>query len=941
MPHTGNRNRTPIGDAAEATAPKPYSNLYDPQANPEVIGRGDNRVPQGTFVPLYNADGSVRTEKPPGLLGFLGPRRTTVVPAGTPGTAATTTRDGQEYVGAIEVTPGEEQPAPEITYVPERRLRKELELASEIEPNYLDMFDTYTYHFRLFMMPEEAYRAGAAMGYAKSEKIIIAESGVPGIGIDEVTIETLGSISKEAGTGTATKFSFVLKQPFGVSLIDMIERSARRLGINNWSKAPFYLELSFRARENDTQAPVNDGTLRDLVWVWPLMFTKTAIAVNTGGSIYNVEAVAMGDLSYTNEIADLDQVETITARTVGEFFIELAERLNKRKNDLGEEETITNTPYLDEYQFFVHDEIANEQIILDGQESKPNRSGVFEVDEDLKTMTFHLNTSIDRIVDSVMSMTKFFQRKVTGAAEPDTSDAPSPDKEEVQFTKMWRVLADAQVRGYDPVRRDYSHRFRYLIVPYEVPTVRTLAKEETDVKPKAIVNTLKRRGVLKKAYNYIFTGLNDQVLDFDVNFNFHWYAALPLNFGLHNSGDSVGLPGSSAVEDSNQSPTETKERFANAVEVKWASANPAPDAEVSNPLGIDFDMGRINRTVANLDQLRGQAPRPDALTEEWIPVVQKLVEDNTDRTNGVPVNESTRLKQEQERARREAAEAATKRPSSGIAPGAFIFAEDLATLEERGTLPRIPVSYRKETHGKQNHINAEGEQNRAKILLSALFEQVRSPAAADLLSIELKVKGDPYWLEPGPVGKRQRPLTSLERELLKRGVPIDQAGNVRRFSDNTPENNTEAPNFSTVSTITDQTFFVFRMHTPVDFDAETGIMTPPSSNNILNGLYAVAQTKHEFANGQFTQTLKSIRMLDLDLNAELIEGLFRGEGFASTSEEIVSDAKTITRQREGDEATARKQENEPQDAKVSAGPVPDVSALDEITTESYPFSLSP
>lgn len=789
--------------------------------------------------------------------------------------------------------------------VPARKRVKEMDLVNEIEENMLDSSDSYTYHFRLFMMPEDANKAGAVQGYDKQEQIVIAQSGATGIGIDEVTIETVGGITKDAGTGTATKFSFVLKQPFGVSVLDFIEQSARQLDIRNWMKAPFYLELSFRARNNDTQTPI-PGPLNDLVWVWPIILTKTSIAVNTGGSVYNIEAVIAGDMSYTNEIADLDQTESITARTVGEFFEELANRLNRRKNDQGED--TVNAKYLDEYKFYIHEDIAKEEIILDGQDSKPNRSGVFDVNEDGKTLTFHLNTSVDRIVDSIMSMTKFFQQSVTGSNEPDTSDAPSEDEEKVQFTKLWRVLSDSQIRGYDAYRRDYSHLFRYLVIPYEMPTIRNLAKEESSTNPKTIIEIFKRKGTLKKAYNYIFTGLNDQVLDFDVNFNFNWYAALPLNFGLVNSGDAVGLPGTSAVEETNQNPEDVKQRLTSGIR------NNAREAEINpDPATGLFNVPNAEQMTNIINTRRGTAPPPvpfNATPEEIgeFSRSQRPYEDSTyPKTSGLsglttnPVTaddinrltgrsnqvSSLELRNEAEKIRRRE-EANQPRRDSGIPSGTFIFAEDIAESQEKGSLPKIPVSYRKQTHGKENYVNAEGEQNRSKILLSALFEQARSPAAADLLSIELKIKGDPYWLEPAPVGKKKRPISTLERELERRGVSLSSTdGAVQQFSEGTPTNTSDSTVISSASTTTDQTFFVFRLHTPQDFDAETGIISVPSVNNILNGLYATLHTKHEFSNGQFTQTLQSIRMLDLDLTAELVEDLYKGLGISRSEESVL------------------------------------------------------
>jgi hypothetical protein len=830
-------------------------------------------------------------------------------------TSATAPIDTVLFTPIVKGEVAEEGTSNEGRTVPKRIIRREKELTSAIEENILDAYDSPSYHFRLFMMPEDANRAGATLGYDKIEQIVIAETASSSIGIDEVSIETVGSITKEAGTGTATKISFVLKQPFGVSVLDYIESSARRLGIRNWMKAPFYLELSFRARDPNSLEPILDGPLSQQLWVWPIMFTKTSIAVNTGGSVYNIEAVHTGDQAYTNEIADLDQVEAIPVKTVGQFFAELEKRLNKRKNDLAEDESSSNfSEHMDEYQFYVFDEIAKESIILDGQDSAPGRSGPFDVNDDLKTITFHLNTSIDRIVDSIMSMTNYFQVAATGEKTPDSSPEPNDDKEAVQFTKLWRVIADSRIKGYDATRNDYSHVYRYLIIPTDVPTTRNPAKEKTESEPKTIISVLRRGGVLKKAYNYLFTGLNDQVLDFDINFNFNWYAALPLNEGLHGSGDSVGLPQSSAVTNPSDDPEEVKKQFIDLSNVTWTSVSPVAQDTARNQTNAGVRVPTANnRRRGNVGG--GPTSRPAPTVPSAPTNLGYIRNDAPSIFTGRPEGEVSSLT-----AATEAAKEKTKqpfqRPSSGLVPGFPRLAEDLFEAEEAGIIPKIPVSYRRETHGKENAINAVGEQTRGKVLLSALFEQARSPAAADLLSIELKVKGDPYWLEPAPVGKRKRPTSLLEQELRRRGLALNEKdGTVIESDEGSPESSEDNAVISSASTTTDQTFFAFRMFTPQTFDEPTGITRVPTTNNILNGLYAVAHTRHEFTGGMFTQTLKSIRLLDLDMTAELIEDLYKGGSIRDVEETVTEQAAAAVVQPRQEE---NNKENTDQGVTVSA-----------------------
>ena len=108
-----------------------------------------------------------------------------------------------------------------------------------IQPNQLDQFDQPTYHFRLYMMGDEASRTRRFGPSSRKERIVIAESGVTSTEIDNVEITTVAGLSKGQGVGISTNFSFTLTQPFGATLLDEIVHAANVLGIENYAKCPF------------------------------------------------------------------------------------------------------------------------------------------------------------------------------------------------------------------------------------------------------------------------------------------------------------------------------------------------------------------------------------------------------------------------------------------------------------------------------------------------------------------------------------------------------------------------------------------------------------------------------------------------------------------------------------------------------------------------------
>ena len=64
-------------------------------------------------------------------------------------------------------------------------------LSVDIERNTLDQFELPTYHFRLFMMNDEAVRKKQFGPTSREHRIVIAESGVTSTEIDNVEIHSV------------------------------------------------------------------------------------------------------------------------------------------------------------------------------------------------------------------------------------------------------------------------------------------------------------------------------------------------------------------------------------------------------------------------------------------------------------------------------------------------------------------------------------------------------------------------------------------------------------------------------------------------------------------------------------------------------------------------------------------------------------------------------
>ena len=771
------------------------------------------------------------------------------------------------------------QTADEIEHLKEERL---LDLG--IQPNQLDQFDQPTYHFRLYIMGDEAARTRRFGPHSTEERIVIAESGVTSTQIDDVEIHSITGMKKGAGIGIATNFSFILTQPFGATLLDEIVDASQLLGIQNYAKAPYYLELSFRGRTRDDTAREADSDFSNLIWVWPIIFTKMSIDVNVGGSTYAVEASLYSDVSYTNHVSDISKQISVDAETVGEFYTKLAVELNSREA----EKESTGYVFPDTYSFRVDSDIINEKIIPDSTEERQNRAATFEKIDNKMRITFQPPVDLDKITQTILSLTEYFQKRAKGTDEADALKKANQGEDAI-FQTLYRIVGDSQMGKYDPGRQDYQRHHNYLIIPYTVSTLQTQSNSESNIDSADRYKAIYNRGLVTKVYDYLYTGLNDQVLDFELVFNFNWYAALPIQGGRYTARTTEVSAAKTATHNQLEAGDYNISDKAKVVEDKIVAQFPADVKMFSGWTIEDFLKGQLPQEIVDLQETTEEMINTEQLkVSDIIGEVTDEIDTVTNTAGGAIENVQAGMP--------DTPEFVPGLPPITIVPSvptvggiglstAFPTATTpkmSAWFQSKTQLPRVEDKSSSEAAAAQQNLIAQdykledvtrGEDGVSLIkttfiestpsignsgtgaysaspgqnMLSALFEQANTPLSADLLDIVLKIKGDPYWLEPQPIGRNDAPLTKLERAIADRETQND-------------DNRGNETSFNGVETTSQQTYFVFRNFTPDQFDADTGI-TPKNNKdrNMLSGVYGVRTVQHSFSGGQFTQELNAIR----------------------------------------------------------------------------------
>jgi hypothetical protein len=410
----------------------------------------------------------------------------------------------------------------------------------DIQGNPLDIHDLTTYHFKLFMLEVPAFQEGDF--FNNDRRIVIAESGVTGVAIQDVNILSTVGITDKTQAGFALKFNFTLIQPFGADLLDKIFAASIELGIENYAKYPFFLELSFRARSEDGSQPLGETSFGDLTWVWPVHILKMDIGINEEGSTYVCEAVIDSDLAYSDQHGMVDKSISIEARTFGEFADRLTEELNER----AVQTALTMGGTADGYEIIPHLGIGEALLVPVTKSEDPSREREFlnisiknspsetdrtnEATDSSTTVQLHKGIDLVNAITAVLSSTERFQNSVKNTNQPSNV---GPDRKDT-FKELFRITTETEIIRYDDRRGDYARRFKYHVVPYSMARL-IASQKDLDISPSEQNrrwNDLRRRQALNKAYRYIYTGQNDQILEFNLEFNMAWFAVTPILLGI-------------------------------------------------------------------------------------------------------------------------------------------------------------------------------------------------------------------------------------------------------------------------------------------------------------------------------------------------------------------------------------------------------------------------
>jgi hypothetical protein len=455
-------------------------------------------------------------------------------------------------------------------------------------PNPLHAYPSYTYNLSLHLMTDADYIEMIETEQYVAKRVLIASAGryndsagsnqftraprfQEDFYFDHLSLETVCKPTEQNRNTNTIKCDFTLIEPYGFTLIERLLKTSQDIGSKNYLDMAYLLQIDFFAMN---EAGEVTGLLSNLTKRVPLRLLKMDTTVTARGTEYRIEAAVFGHQAFSQVYGSAQLNFQITGGTVGSFFktevntesetyfIERATTDKNFKNvsqngsisggrpaDVTDviriasfttalnnwQQTLLENRRLqhpDVYKFEFDPDIANAKFVLNKfvnhqdtafvpRESAQRISDQYlsnggqsknMLDQNTQTFAVNAGTAVDRIIDYIVRNSTYILNQLE--LPEDSADSKSFKlKRKNEPLMWWKIVPRVKFREFDSIRNVYSKEITYYVKKYEIKNL------PLDFAPRGV-----ETAPLKK-YDYIYTGRNVDILDFELKFNMTYYTA--------------------------------------------------------------------------------------------------------------------------------------------------------------------------------------------------------------------------------------------------------------------------------------------------------------------------------------------------------------------------------------------------------------------------------
>lgn len=412
---------------------------------------------------------------------------------------------------------------------------------SELHYNPLQQYRNVTYNVRLTMMPRhEAPQKTSDRSYNYTTGQIMMETGGTGtINLESLRIKINGPGNNTANYMVAipASISMELIEPIGGRFIESLSLAAWKLGYRSNTLAIYLLEVWFTGYdENDQPVVCQDWNGNTLIYRWYTRINDLKATIDYKGSKYEVSLVVDhggGLLANFQHIEEALRIER-PLNTIQDICKGLEEALNRRQ-DARVRAGTQRHPH--RYVIQAHPAIAGFKI--ESQRSGPSRFWNWLTNSSPSTTVSQGTTISSYLTNAMANSTEFleFLHRVDRNKKGPNATETNPNSlqelmSHVAIVVGSRMREDGDDILFDNITNDAVHEIHIYVTTTPNPKIILSPQEYIDANTasqrNARVQTLLRLGILRKAYSWIYTGENTEVIKADIRINNLWRVVRPL-----------------------------------------------------------------------------------------------------------------------------------------------------------------------------------------------------------------------------------------------------------------------------------------------------------------------------------------------------------------------------------------------------------------------------
>ena len=760
-----------------------------------------------------------------------------------------------------------------------------------------------TYNIRFFMVEDTPLLLDKYASYqdfcdaiAAKQQTTIAATGVSDINIVSLTMESIPGLNKQTRSMQSTKMTMVLKEPMGVSFMDMMAETARELRIRNFAKGYYMLELSFMGYEEGGRYSTNpcDGekyASNKGKWLYQVAIMNVDTKMDSTGGEYTLTLMPYQQLMYDDNNLTLPENVNVTGTTVVEILNNVAKSMN-------EAVMYSYGFQARQYEFKFYDlKMGNKMVSIKDFKVTPTKeefghrrnNSMDQTSSNSIKAHFAQNTAINDVVELVFANSTAAQMLLLDVTTQDELTKAQVEKKEMRKSVLFKIevtadfASDKETEQYDYSNENYIMKYTLHVLPYFTQTpilthndVKVSQDTQEQIKN---ARMLRENGYLSKKYDYLFTGLNTEVLNLDIKFNMNWQASLPRILGTGTSteanavADKKDKPAKEKIDDQREVLRKNQEIYRRRQD-KIEKA----DADISALKKLEGDP---NKPKDLADQIKKAEEAKDAIVKDKAEEeAANAALKERDKAKAILDKERMAFQNAQNALR-------PRKRSDDERGGSHQFAEDILEYPVQDNRNTVAVStVQVSQDARYITQGAIADQNTGdRSVYGAVLNQLYGGLAFQMASIKMDIKGDPYWLG----------ATNVERSfLLAKRPPFYQ---VRLLESEQRE--VDQPNYER-----GEVMFVVQFKYPSGFDGETG-SPKMKSNDYFTGAYVVKRIIHKFEGGQFKQSVEAMRSPLIDV--------FKAFGYRDPVEEkekkeAAEKAAAETKKKAAEEEAAKKAE---------------------------------